>query len=193
MIHGDGPCSTWAAQACPGDVIQVAGPRRGYRYPPGIAHLLIGGDETALPAIATILAALPDGVTATVFVEIPEQADIQSLASSAKVSVTWLPRDGAPTRERSLLVTAMTSKNVLQPECGVWVAAEAASAHALRRHFHAAGVEVSVAGVNCTGSAVEFCTLGHRGAFLEDRGATHVREGATSVVTPLSGARHREG
>lgn len=59
----------------PGDVVQIAGPRSGFRLDPNVTHLLIGGDETALPAIGSILEALPAGVAVEVFIEIPDEAN----------------------------------------------------------------------------------------------------------------------
>jgi NADPH-dependent ferric siderophore reductase len=59
VLHGaHGPAAAWAAAAAPGDWVGVSDP--GGRYQPdpaALAHLVIG-DESALPAIATVLEAL---------------------------------------------------------------------------------------------------------------------------------------
>ncbi|HEX4246589.1 MAG TPA: siderophore-interacting protein [Pseudonocardia sp.] len=64
VLHGEhGPAAAWAAAAAPGDWVGVSDP--GGRYQPdpaALAHLVIG-DESALPAIATVLEALTLGGT----------------------------------------------------------------------------------------------------------------------------------
>ncbi|MFD0488496.1 siderophore-interacting protein [Saccharopolyspora spinosporotrichia] len=55
---------------------------------------LLVGDETALPAIASILEALPSGVRAEVFAEVPDSGDVLSIPTAADARVQWLPRLG---------------------------------------------------------------------------------------------------
>ena len=95
-----GPGSTWASRAVPGDRIVVLAPRRGFPYggieftPAPGADLLLVGDETAVPAICTVLEQLPDDARGTVFLEVPVGGDIQDVRRPAGVTVTWLARDG---------------------------------------------------------------------------------------------------
>lgn len=57
-----GPASRWAAAAVPGDRVSILGPAVednggvDFRPPPGTDWILLTGDETALPAVAGILA-----------------------------------------------------------------------------------------------------------------------------------------
>src|SRR5882757_7013915 len=62
VLHGaHGPAAAWAAAAEPGDWVGVSDPGGRYRPDPTAqAHLVIG-DESALPAIATVLEALSAG------------------------------------------------------------------------------------------------------------------------------------
>jgi NADPH-dependent ferric siderophore reductase len=102
-LDGDlvGPGSTWASQAAPGDRIVLLAPRRGYPYggieftPSPGADLLLVGDETAVPAVCTILEQLPDGARGTVFLEVPVAADVQDVRAPAAVDVVWLARGAA--------------------------------------------------------------------------------------------------
>ena len=59
VLHGDGPASSWAAQAQPGQALIMAGPGPNYLIDPGADWFLLAGDDAALPAIETILDALP--------------------------------------------------------------------------------------------------------------------------------------
>ncbi|NMO56187.1 siderophore-interacting protein [Actinoplanes sp. TBRC 11911] len=63
-------------------------------------HLLIAGDETAVPAIASILGCLPPYARGESLIEIPSPDDIQDLTAPPGVPVTWLPRNGNPHGER---------------------------------------------------------------------------------------------
>lgn len=101
VVHEDGlagPGATWALQAKPGDRVLVMAPRRGVPFggiefaPPYLDDLLLVGDETALPAIASIVADLKDGASGRVFIEVPDAADIVDLAAPPGIEVCWLPR-----------------------------------------------------------------------------------------------------
>lgn len=105
--HGEaGPGSRWAARAVPGDRIVVLAPRRGaafggIEFVPGTAgRLLLVGDETAVPAVAAILAQLPPRARGAAFLEVPVDGDVQTVEHPIGVEVTWLPRDGSPRGER---------------------------------------------------------------------------------------------
>ena len=103
-LEGDlvGPGSTWASRAVPGDRIVLLAPRRGYPYggieftPAPGADLLLVGDETAVPAICTVLEQLPDDARGTAFLEVPVAADVQDVRRPAGVEVVWLAREGDP-------------------------------------------------------------------------------------------------
>ncbi|MGY1716556.1 siderophore-interacting protein [Geodermatophilus sp. SYSU D01106] len=109
-----GPAATWAAQAAPGDRMVLMGPDRPGRgrawgvewAPPASAtHLLLAGDETAVPAVSAILEALPAGRRAIAVLEVPEAGDLQDLRLPEGVQVRWLARADRPRGE--LLVPAV--------------------------------------------------------------------------------------
>ena len=97
-----GPGSDWAGAAEPGDEIMVAGPKLGEPYggiewlPGDATRLLLVGDETAVPAIVSILESLPADATGSAFLEVPVAGDVQEVAAPEGLKVTWLPREGAP-------------------------------------------------------------------------------------------------
>lgn len=67
MVHGDdGVAGPWAANATPGDALVFAGPSGAYRPDPGADWHLMVGDESALPAIAASLDAVPGGAPVVV-------------------------------------------------------------------------------------------------------------------------------
>ncbi len=108
-----GPAAEWAAAAQPGARVCVIGPNSaaaqcltagaygGIEWSPGLAqHVLLAGDETAVPAISAILEALPEDIGGHAFLEVPDEGDIQEIATRSSVSVSWLPRDGRRHGER---------------------------------------------------------------------------------------------
>jgi NADPH-dependent ferric siderophore reductase len=107
-LEGDevGPGSLWAAQASPGDRLVMMAPRRGFPYggieftPTPGAELMMVADETAVPAVCAVLEQLPRSARGAVFMEVPEVGDVLDVRRPDGVSVTWLPRDGAPLGER---------------------------------------------------------------------------------------------
>ncbi|GIE98426.1 siderophore-interacting protein [Paractinoplanes rishiriensis] len=110
VLHGvHGPASRWASEAGPGSVACLLGPNADHDgahggidfHPP--AHtdtLLLGGDETAVPAICSILACLPPDATGEALLEVPAAGDILDVTAPPGVRVTWLPRGGAAHGER---------------------------------------------------------------------------------------------
>src|SRR5689334_5444156 len=67
VVHGDeGVAGPWAARAARGEVLVFTGPSGGYRPDPAAAWHLLVGDESALPAVAASLEALPADARAVV-------------------------------------------------------------------------------------------------------------------------------
>lgn len=97
-----GPAGEWLACARPGDPLVLVGPDERSRgsatgldwRPGGATQALLVGDETALPAIASILGGLDAGVRAHALVEVPTDADRIALDHAPTSTVTWLPRQG---------------------------------------------------------------------------------------------------
>ncbi|KPA93275.1 MULTISPECIES: siderophore-interacting protein [Pseudomonas] len=129
VLHGDGPASTWAEQATPGQFLHIGGPRGSLVVPDIFDSYLLIGDETALPAIARRLEGLAANRRALVVVEVENAAEQQPLHSQAQVEVIWVRRD-AP--GQGLLQTV----EQLTPPSGslyAWVATEAGLSRKVRR------------------------------------------------------------
>ncbi|MER7697612.1 MULTISPECIES: siderophore-interacting protein [unclassified Streptomyces] len=134
VLHGeDGPASRWGAAARPGDVLGMIGPSSLYARPlPAARRMLLAGDETALPAIATLLEALPARTGAVVFAEVADTAEERELPPAAGGSeVRWVHRD----RGGSLAAAVGEAGPDLDGVDAAWVAGEASAVRALRRHL----------------------------------------------------------
>ncbi|MGP5595098.1 SIP domain-containing protein [Brachybacterium alimentarium] len=105
QAFGSGVAAHWAHGAEVGDTVSMLGPNKhlvgpdygGIEFRPGTARtVLLVGDETALPAIGSILESLPASITGHALVEIPDASDEQHLLTRSGVQVRWLPREGRP-------------------------------------------------------------------------------------------------
>jgi NADPH-dependent ferric siderophore reductase len=135
VMHGEGPATTWAAQARPGGFLGVGGPRGSFIVPDDFDWYLLAGDESALPAIGRRLDEFPMGARAIVVVEVADGGEEQRLDTHAQVELHWLHRGGAPAGDPSLLFNGIAAVRLPAGEGYAWVAAEAATAKALRRHL----------------------------------------------------------
>ncbi|WPB56401.1 siderophore-interacting protein [Xylophilus sp. GOD-11R] len=126
VLHGDGPASTWAAQAAPGQAAFIAGPRGSSVVPTDFDWHLLVGDATALPAIARRLEELPATTRAIVVATVPEPGDRRALASRAALSVQWV--DG-----NQGLVDAVRALALPPGEGYAWCAGEGRTSAELRR------------------------------------------------------------
>ena len=133
VVHegDDVPGATWALKAQPGDRAALIGPGGG--GVPSARKLILAGDETALPAIARIAAAVPAEADLRIFLEVADRLEEQPLPSAASINVTWLHRNGAAagttgTLERILRELVPAS----DPETFVWAACEQTQARAIR-------------------------------------------------------------
>ncbi|MCZ2819494.1 siderophore-interacting protein [Modestobacter sp. VKM Ac-2977] len=133
--HGDtGLAGPWAANAQPGDRIQLLGPGGAYTPSPDADWHLLVGDESALPAIAAALPRLPAGVPAFVFLEVAGPAEQQAdLALGDGVTVVWVHREGRAPGEA--LVTAVKAVQLPAGTGHVFVHGEAGLVKELRLHL----------------------------------------------------------
>lgn len=131
--HGSAPLSDWAAAAEPGQQVALSGPGRGYEIDPAATRFLLAGDESALPAITTVVPALPADADVRVLVEVRHDDARLDLPFHPGTSVEWLlPPDGADAGDA--LVEAVVASQV-HPQTRVWAAGEAAAMQRIRTHL----------------------------------------------------------
>jgi len=103
-VHGDeGVAGVWAAGAPMGSLLGVGGPRGTLRIDGAPDAWLLAGDETAIPQIRRYAAAIPDGASARVLVEVADAA--HEVPIDAPVAVEYVHRDGA--RPTSALISRL--------------------------------------------------------------------------------------
>lgn len=130
--HGAGCASTWAERVEVGDPAWIAGPKSSALLPRDVDWLLIGGDETALPAIGRLLDELPSDLPARVFVEVADAAHEIELPTRDAVELTWLHRGEGAADTSDVLEQAIRAMTWPDGEVYVWLAGEAVTLKPLR-------------------------------------------------------------
>ncbi len=143
-VHGEhGVAGPWAAAAQPGQPIYLMGPSGAYTPDPAADWHLLAGDESALPAIAVALEALPDDAVGCAFIEVAGPDDEIPLTAPDKVAVNWVYRGGRAdlvpedrAGDFAPLVEAVTTAQWLPGQVHVFIHGEAqAVMHNLRPHI----------------------------------------------------------
>ena len=98
FVHDGGRVTQWTERVQPGAEVGLMGPSGGDAPQGGAGPepwFGLFGDETALPAIARILADLPRDATGVAVIQVPSRADRQALAAPENLRVEWLLREDA--------------------------------------------------------------------------------------------------
>lgn len=136
VVHGDrGLAGPWAAQAKPGDVLELMGPGGAYTPSPQVDWHLLAGDDAALPAIAVSLARIPAGVPVFAVVEVDGPDHQQPLDSPGKLTVVWLDRQAGPGEDPNLQLEAVRALDLPAGRGQAFVHGEATAVRLLRRHL----------------------------------------------------------
>lgn len=135
VTHGDeGVAGRWATHAQVGDLLQFTGPSGGYTPDPEADGHLLVGDESALPAIAASLEAVPAGRRAVVVVLVDDEDHELVLESPGDLTVVWVHRAGRPEAD-DLLLRAVTDVALPDGRVHVFVHGEAGETRAVRKHL----------------------------------------------------------
>jgi NADPH-dependent ferric siderophore reductase len=136
VYHGDeGLAGPWAANAQVDDEISFLGPGGAYAPRPEADWHLLVGDESALPAIAASLEALPEGAPARVFVEVAGPGEEQDLITRGDAKLMWLHRGEGLVGEA--LVAAVRDLEFPPGDVHAFVHGEAGFVKVLRRYLRA--------------------------------------------------------
>jgi NADPH-dependent ferric siderophore reductase len=129
-----------------GDSLNIAGPRGGVEVDRSADWHLLLGDETALPAIAAILPAIPQHARAKALVEVPYPGH----AYREDAGIEFLFRGLQLSHMASFLESAVESLANPQGRGHIWIAGEAALVKRLRRQcmdrWGGAGAKVDATG-----------------------------------------------
>jgi NADPH-dependent ferric siderophore reductase len=135
LLHGSGAGSQWGADVAAGDTVEFQGPRGKLELRSAPWHVLCG-DESALPAIATICEALPPDERAVAVLEVQDPTD--ELPVTAEVR--WVHRGQHLPGTADLLVPAANEIDVPFATARGYLLGETRSMVALRALFEERGI-----------------------------------------------------
>ncbi|WP_029261291.1 MULTISPECIES: siderophore-interacting protein [unclassified Microbacterium] len=161
VLHGSaadgtaGPASRWAETCQPGEHVLIIDEGLTFNPQRGTDRVVLVGDETALPAIASISASLPADATGTAIIEVPSEEDALEFPHPSGLEVVWLvrPHDVAP---GALALQALGRTALPDAPFHAYAAGEQALASGARKHL------VGERGVDK--NAVSFCGYWRIGA-----------------------------
>jgi NADPH-dependent ferric siderophore reductase len=133
-LHDDsGPATAWAAAARPGDRVVVTGARGAYRIDPDAGWTLLVADETALPAVGTILDDAPAGARVLLVAEVADKEEQLELDTAAELTPVWCHRGADPAG----IPAAQAVRDLALPAArgACWVGLEASAMRTVRRHL----------------------------------------------------------
>jgi NADPH-dependent ferric siderophore reductase len=136
VVHGDrGIAGPWAAQAQPGDTLEITGPGGAYAPAPEADWHLMVGDDAVLPAIAVSLSRVPAGVPVFAVIEVDAPEHRQPLTSPGDLDVVWVYRRVDAGRDPSLLLDAVRALSLPAGSGQAFVHGEATTVRVVRRHL----------------------------------------------------------
>jgi NADPH-dependent ferric siderophore reductase len=135
VLHeGHGPAAAWARDARPGHWVAVSEPGGRYEPDPAADFHVVIGDETALPAVATVLEALspgPAGTPVLALLEVADAGEEQDLPGAA--DVRWVHRGDRPAG--APLAEAVRAAAFPPGHGQAWLSGESACVKELRKHL----------------------------------------------------------
>lgn len=132
----DGRGSNWAKQATVGTplVMDTGGRVMDVDELPLGPTLLLLGDETGLPSIATMLERLPTGTDVRVHLEVADGDHEWPLTTEANATIEWAHRNGAEMGTTDFM-RKYCETFAWPDDVYVWAAGEAREIYALRQHL----------------------------------------------------------
>lgn len=136
VVHGDkGVAGPWAMRAQVGDPVVLGGIGGKFAPDPEADWYLFAGDDSALPAIASALEAMPRDAEGVTLLEVDGEADHLELDAPAGMRVEWLHRDGAEPGTTTLLADAVRGLPWREGRVQVFAHGERGEMKALRPYF----------------------------------------------------------
>ena len=138
FLHDGGRVTIWSGDLQVGTQVGIMGPSGGDLLNSTAAMPWFGlfGDETALPAIARLLAALPASAIGQAVIAIPQGADRQVLDHPPGITLTWAVRG-----ETASLIDALSAATPPAKDRFIFFAASSAETAQARDVIRAKGLE----------------------------------------------------
>lgn len=139
VLHGDGPASSWAANATIGSTLVIGGPRGSTVVPMTYDWYLLAGDETALPTLGRRIEELPKGAKVLAVIEVADAAEEQRFITDTDLALTYVHRSGQPAGSTSLVLDTIKALRFPEGAGYAYIAGEVTMAQAVRAELEARG------------------------------------------------------
>jgi NADPH-dependent ferric siderophore reductase len=140
----EGRAAIWACAARPGDELAMLDQGCIFDVPEGTSEIVIAAEETGLPGVVGIAAALPRDAVGRIIQEVPTAGDVRELDAPAGVTVTWIVRAETQHSVPGRAALAELQRYVPADDRGyAFVVGESTLATEGRRHLHRAGLPKS--------------------------------------------------
>jgi NADPH-dependent ferric siderophore reductase len=140
VMHGEGPGAAWASSVAIGDGVEVFGPR-GKVVLAFAGWQLFVGDESAIPAIAEMIGALPVGTPAVAVIEVTDADDEQPISTTGLIDVRWVHRLVTPPGESELLHGAVAAIEIPDADRHAYLFGESRCVRRLRDDLGGRGLQ----------------------------------------------------
>lgn len=138
VTHGDeGIAGPWADRARPSDAVVLQGIGGSYSPDPEADWHLLAGDDSALPAIASALEAMPREARGAALIEVGDARDHLDIDAPHGVDVRWLHRGDQKPGTTTLLVDAVRETAWQDGAVQVFAHGERGAMKSLRPYFTA--------------------------------------------------------
>jgi NADPH-dependent ferric siderophore reductase len=135
VLHGDGPASSWAANAKVGSKLVIGGPRGSLVIPAAFDWYLLAGDETALPALGRRIEELPAGSKVVAVIEVADATEEQRFETQTDLSLHYVHRNGAAAGTTSLILDTIKALPFPDGIAYAYIAGEAGMSQSVRAHL----------------------------------------------------------
>ncbi len=133
--HARGVATDWAEQCQPGAELHIAGPKMAWLHPEGADWLFIGGDDTALPALARWLETMPQETRGVALLEVPDASHEFEIRHPEGVELRWLHRGATPAARSTRLIDAVLGEPWRDGEPFCWFAGETGVLRPIRSYL----------------------------------------------------------
>jgi NADPH-dependent ferric siderophore reductase len=132
VLHGEGVASSWVAQARVGQQLVILGPAPGLAIDARADWYVLACDDAALPAVETLLEALPPDMPVTVFAQVADAREERPLPGTDASQVHWITNGIAGDHS---LANALERFSWPSGDGRVYVGCEAGVMRLIRKHL----------------------------------------------------------
>ncbi len=131
VLHGKGKATDWAQTAVAGDTIWAGATCGGFDIPDPLDHLVLVGDDTAMPAIGMVLEAIPETTRTTIVIEVVDEDDERQLSDTTSSDPIWLHR-GTDVTTAGYQTVNLVRSIAVPDDAHWWVAGEREAIRGIR-------------------------------------------------------------